>query len=45
MNSSNRFLLLQQVEGGGLGCLILESQVHAFMATILLGAPRLMRWI
>ena len=30
-------LLLQEVLGGGLGCFLLQRQVHALVAAILLG--------
>ena len=35
------FLLLQEVEGCGLGGFLLEGQVHALVATVLLRMARL----
>ena len=36
MNSSNRALLLEEVLGGGLGRILLEREMHALMASVLL---------
>ena len=41
MNLSKRSCCCRQVERRGLGRLFLECQVHAFVATVLLGTTRL----